>query len=741
MMIWSIVRAATASVFLFIGLQSHTAIASPPPSASCPRAFNNVMTIVFENEDYKDVMKDPYFGSDLPKKGYLLSNMHGITHPSQPNYIAMTSGSTQFVLGNWNVDLDARSIADLLENKGLTWKSYQEDYPVDAKCDLSSTIGGKGKYTRKHNPFLSYKSISQNSTRCANVVNIDQVNADAAAGNLPNYMFVTPNMVNSGHDSDIATASKWLKAFLEPKLEDPAFADTLFVVTYDESRSYIGSNQIYTLLLGKAIMAPGTVDNTRYNHYSLLSTIERNFNIGNLGEGDKDATPVPIAQPKCRKQNIKTVVVVAFENRSFDAVFGHWGRTRANVDGVPMNQTVKCSDSRSRMVQPGLPLLQEYNPAHSLDEITQQIYGKDVKSNETDGLVPTMEGFCDGNFVEPGNDKKFGQVIDGFHPSDIPVFTTLAGEYAVFDKWHAGMPGPTLPNRLFLMSARSTFGDIVHVKNNATEDILGFPHKSIFKSLDESNISWANYFGSLPTPLVFRDTRNLKAFERIKVFPEFWKDAKAGKLSQFNWLDLVYDNGDKAQTFFGEPNDGTPGEDFARAEDILKKIYEALRKSPQWNETLLLVTFDEHGGHYDHVPPPHIGVPSPDDISAVSPVFKFNRLGVRVPTIAISPWIKKGTVVNTPPVEAKPFPNSEYEHSSLAATVKNIFNLPNFLSKRDAWAATFDHITRELDAPRTDCIEVLPEPKPFAEPNDGVIPDLVKGDLLGMIQNLGKLFD
>ncbi|KAJ3417633.1 hypothetical protein HDV05_000090 [Chytridiales sp. JEL 0842] len=701
--------------------------------ADCPLAFNNVMTIVFENEDYKDVMKDPYFGSDLPKKGYLLSNMHGITHPSQPNYIAMTSGSTQFVLGNWNVDLDARSIVDLLENKGLTWKSYQEDYPVDAKCDLSSTIGGKGKYTRKHNPFLSYKSISQNSTRCANVVNIDQVNADAAAGNLPNYMFVTPNMVNSGHDSDIATASKWLKAFLEPKLEDPAFADTLFIVTYDESRSYIGDNQIYTLLLGKGIMGKSMIDNTFYNHYSILSTIEKNFELGNLGAGDKTADAIPIRAPQCRKQNIKNVVVLVFENRSFDTVLGFYSRTRKDVDGIPFNATQNCAAiGRDLMVESNLPLVQQSGPEHSLEAITEQIYGKGVKPMETAGKKVTMSGFCD-TYPWSNEPWRLQQVMDGFEPSKVPIFTTLASEYTVFDRWFAGMPGPTMPNRLLLMSARSVFDNQVHTAASAKQAIAGFPQKSIFRSLDENNISWANYFQLLPTTLLFKDTRHPRNLDKFRPMPLFFKDAKEGTLPQFTWLDPLYTNGDEVHTVFGEENDGSPGADFARAEKFLKEVYEALRASPQWKDTLLLVTFDEHGGSYDHVHPPDSGVPSPDDISANSNVFKFDRLGVRVPTLAISPWVKKGGVVNAPLDGAgKQTPTSDYEHCSIPATLKNIFGLPENLSRRDAWAATFDHITREFDKPREDCLLKLPEGMAFNKTSVGVIPAIQRGDILEM---------
>ncbi|KAJ3287901.1 hypothetical protein HDU76_007762 [Blyttiomyces sp. JEL0837] len=213
---------------------------------------------------------------------------------------------------------------------------------------------------------------------------------------------------------------------------------------------------------------------------------------------------------------------------------------------------------------------------------------------------------------------------------------------------------------------------------------------------------------------------------------QFFKDAAAGNLPQFSWIDPNYANGAALTDIFGQPSDGSPGSDYARAEGFLKAVYEALVNSPQWQDTLLLVTFDEHGGSYDHVPPP-TGVPSPDDIAANSNEFKFNRLGVRVPTLAISPWIQKGSVIHKP---TGPFPNSEFEHSSLSATLKNIFNLPDFLTKRDEFAGTFDEFTRVLSSPRTDCIKQVPDAPAFAEPESGLFHDISIGDLPALIKDV-----
>ncbi|KAJ1276094.1 hypothetical protein BS78_05G187900 [Paspalum vaginatum] len=157
-------------------------------------------------------------------------------------------------------------------------------------------------------------------------------------------------------------------------------------------------------------------------------------------------------------------------------------------------------------------------------------------------------------------------------------------------------------------------------------------------------------------------------------------------------------------------NDDHPSHDVSRGQRLVKEVYEALRSSPQWDETLFVITYDEHGGFFDHVPTPVDGVPSPDGIASDAPVgFAFDRLGVRVPALLVSPWIEPGTVLHRP---SGPEPTSQYEHSSIPATVKKIFGLKEFLTARDAWAGTFESVLTRA-SPRTDCPETLPEPVPL----------------------------
>nr|XP_016477987.1 PREDICTED: non-specific phospholipase C3-like [Nicotiana tabacum] len=200
--------------------------------------------------------------------------------------------------------------------------------------------------------------------------------------------------------------------------------------------------------------------------------------------------------------------------------------------------------------------------------------------------------------------------------------------------------------------------------------------------------------------------RNLRKLKYIKNFHQFdlhFKNhCKEGKLPNYVVIEQRYFD---LKILPG--NDDHPSHDVFEGQKFVKQVYEALRSSPQWNEILFIIIYDEHGGFFDHVPTPVTGVPSPDGINGPEPYkFQFNRLGVRVPAILISPWIERGTVLHKP---SGPYATSEFEHSSIPATVKKIFNLSEFLTKRDAWAGTFETVINRT-TPRTDCPETLPEP-------------------------------
>lgn len=394
---------------------------------------------------------------------------------------------------------------------------------------------------------------------------------------------------------------------------------------------------------------------------------------------------------------IKTLVILVMENRSFDHMLGWMKRLNRDIDGVTGDEwnTISTADPKSpRVFFDDEAEYVDPNPGHSFEEIREQVFGS---ANTSTDPAP-MIGFAQQAASISPNMSDL--VMKGFRPEAIPVYSTLVQEFAVFDRWFSSLPGPTQPNRLFVYSGTS-HGATHHDPKQLAK---GYPQKTIFQSLHESGLSFGIYYHSIPTTLFYRELRKLKyisMFHRFK--KKFKRHAKAGSLPNVVVVEPRY-----FHLADSPANDDHPSHDVSSGQQLVKEVYEALRTSPQWNQTLLLVTYDEHGGFYDHVPTPLRNVPSPDGIVGSAPFFfNFDRLGVRVPTIMVSPWINKGTVVHRP---SGPYPSSEFEHSSIPATIKKMFNLSaNFLTHRDAWAGTFEGVVSLRDSPRTDCPEALPD--------------------------------
>ncbi|KAL2347052.1 hypothetical protein Fmac_001052 [Flemingia macrophylla] len=398
------------------------------------------------------------------------------------------------------------------------------------------------------------------------------------------------------------------------------------------------------------------------------------------------------------QQPIENVVVLVMENRSFDHMLG-WMKESVNrlINGVtgdecnpvstksPRNDSI-CFTDDAEFVDP--------DPGHSFEDVLQQVFGS--------GSIPSMNGFVEQALSMSQNLSE--TVMKGFKPDAVPVYAALVKEFAVFDRWFSSIPGPTQPNRLFVYSATS-HGSTSHVKRQLAK---GYPQKTIFDSLHENGLDFGIYFQNIPTTLFYRNLRKLKYVFKFHQYDlKFKRDARNGKLPPVSVIEPRYFD------LKGLPaNDDHPSHDVAHGQMLVKEVYESLRASPQWNQTLLIITYDEHGGFFDHVKTPFVNIPNPDGNTGPAPYFfKFDRLGVRVPTIMVSPWIKKGTVVSG----AKgPAENSEFEHSSIPATIKKMFNLSsNFLTHRDAWAGTFEYVVGELSSPRTDCPVALPDVAPL----------------------------
>jgi hypothetical protein len=278
-----------------VATSTRTATAVPATatrtSTPQPVTAQRMIVVVLENRALTTVQANPYFQS-LAARGRLLTDYRTISNPSQPNYVAMNFGDTMGVVDNSVVDIPGRNIVDLLEEAGVSWKTYHEHYP--GNCWPGYRIGGVSgiAYARKHNAFISADTVRNNADRCAKIVDHLAFEADVAAGTVPRYSVFVPDKDNSSHDTSVEFAAAWLQGWLEPKLANPSLADVLWVITWDEAE-IDGPIPISTILIGPGI-TPGSVDGATYSHYSLLRTTQHFFGMGSLGRNDAAAPLIPL---------------------------------------------------------------------------------------------------------------------------------------------------------------------------------------------------------------------------------------------------------------------------------------------------------------------------------------------------------------------------------------------------------------------------------------------------------------
>ncbi|KAK5805785.1 hypothetical protein VI817_000043 [Penicillium citrinum] len=406
--------------------------------------------------------------------------------------------------------------------------------------------------------------------------------------------------------------------------------------------------------------------------------------------------------------NIKNVVVLVQENLSFDHFFG--GLTyNSSIDGVVDGKY--CNPSNiSDLASPKVCAkntaqnIASEDPNHSIAGGNMQIFGS---YHPLIGDKPAMQGFITEQRAsyEQDNLTRAAEVINYFTPNHIPVFNAIAENFVLFDRWFAAVPGPTNPNRAYLTSGTS-YG---HGMNDDAFNQSALPQRSIFEQLSERGISWANYENStrsnppfLPDALFYKWTANSdNGRSRIHPIDQFYKDASAGDLPSFSWINPECCN----YMSMHPPSPINMGENF------VKGIYEAIRGSPQWNETLFILTFDEHGGFADHVSPPE-DVPPGDSLTYTETApdgepytFHFNRLGIRVPTMLISPWVSKGLVQNKP-ADGR----GEFTHTSILKFLSDLWGL-DILTPRVDWSPSLsDFIGSEF---REDTPVNLPAPADF----------------------------
>jgi hypothetical protein len=262
-----------------------SATLGPGNSGGTPR-FNHVYLLLLENEEFTSLVgnsKAPYLNSLIADYG-LATNYYGVAHPSQPNYLALFSGSTQGVTDDNNHDLGATNLADQLDAHGKTWAVYAQDYPGNCFTASSSNgqgegIGSAGTYARKHNPAISFTDISTDPTRCARIHNLAGFDPAAA-----DFEMIVPNECNDMHSCPIGTGDDFLKTFIPLITTSPPFADSILFITTDEGTSDVGGGGRVATIVVSPLVGAGSRSAVRYDHYSLLRTIEDSWNLGCLGQ-------------------------------------------------------------------------------------------------------------------------------------------------------------------------------------------------------------------------------------------------------------------------------------------------------------------------------------------------------------------------------------------------------------------------------------------------------------------------
>ena len=445
--------------------------------------------------------------------------------------------------------------------------------------------------------------------------------------------------------------------------------------------------------------------------------------------------------PSSTDPRIEHVIVLMLENRSFDHMLGFLSHTDPTFAGLGAggHHNVSTSGEAIQATNDGQPDLAD--PDHSHDGVDLQLEGY--------GDVPFNGGFVR-SYEQRANQNDARRVMQCLDPeSRCPVLAKLAKEFAVCDAWFSSVPGETWPNRNYAHAATS----------DATTNIeLGFyTDKTIFEQLTSRHASWRIYHDGVPQVWCFSNlwqrslldrllNRGTAAISNWYEQAAFYEHVAHDDLPSYSFIEPCHsDLRDEVLQQTLVTNSQHPGNnrgsprDFYAGERLIKDIYDALVARPAlFAKSLLVITYDEHGGFYDHVKPPP-ATPPGDRVwrswsrrigmfvrgvgewlnrrpPKPSRPFAFDRLGVRVPAVLVSPWIRPGTVVH-----------SQLEHASIPATLRALFapDLPS-LTKRDRVAGTFHQVVRENSTP-------APRPHPQGpsgpelrplDPEHAVIPPL-----------------
>jgi phospholipase C len=392
-------------------------------------------------------------------------------------------------------------------------------------------------------------------------------------------------------------------------------------------------------------------------------------------------------------QKLKHIVVLMMRSRSFDHMLGYMMARDPRIDGVDGTQTNPDTTGALVPVQPRAQYQSQLQPepGQRYPDVDLQLFG------DPRAAVPNMEGFVKAYYHRQNNVRHSHNVMYCFPPEKVPVISTLASNFLVFNRWFSSLPGPAIPNRAFAHFGTS-FG-----RTDMDFFYPGQKYKTIHERMVAEGHTAKIYYYDPPSATM--GGMNLLLEEKPALFGQFDQfraDCYAGHLPDYSFIEPNYtDHTVGADTV--PAADQHPDHNVLAGEEFIASVYmSVLDNEDLWNTSLLLVVYDTHGGIYDHVPPPAC---APDEFTDPQTRFKFDRLGIRVPAVLISPWIPKGRVVPDPALDSA---SRVFDHASIPATVAEHFGLDTtHRSPREAAASTFlDFLT--LDKPRDDYIGFLP---------------------------------
>ena len=402
-----------------------------------------------------------------------------------------------------------------------------------------------------------------------------------------------------------------------------------------------------------------------------------------------------------RKSAIKHVFVLMLENRSFDHLLGFSGITGTDaatgqptaIDGLTGAESNSYNGVDYAVVR-GAPDRATHDPSHSFAGTLHQLCGEGAQYVSGEPYPPiNNSGFAS------SYGKKDPASPDGamrcFTPDQVPVMTALAREFAVCDRWFGSMPGPTEPNRFFVHTGTAEVYDNGPTKREYVEWLSAawegaeFEKGTIFDRLDDADVKWRVYADDS-----FPNVAILDGVQRtwdVDDFDDFAEDVSSSSYdAAYTFIEPSYD----PFSDFSDGNSYHPLGSVNSGELLIKETYEALRASPIWDSSMLIITFDEHGGFYDHVAPP---AAEPTGFTGRAHGFTFDQLGPRVPTIVVSPLIPRNVI-----------DHRTYEHCTVIATLTRLFELEN-LTVRTALTSDLKPLA-SLEVPRTDAPMTLPDP-------------------------------